>query len=152
MLSYGTHSLLTDRLGAGAGERAVLGQRRSELPARGNAEFGEHVAQVPLDGARADQQLRADLRVRQALAGEPGDLLLLRRELLACPGAALPRLLACRQQLAAGALGERLHADRVEQVVGGAQLLAPVDAPALAAQPLPVEQMRARAPDAAAYG
>ena len=105
MLSYGTHSLLTDRLGAGAGERAVLGQRRSELPARGDAEFGEHVAQVPLDGARADEQLRADLRVRQALACEPGDLLLLRRELLACPGATLVRFLACRQQLAAAAWG-----------------------------------------------
>ena len=70
MLSRGTHSLLTERrLGPGACGAAVLGQRRSELPARGDAEFGEHVARVPLDGARADEQLRADLRVRQALAG-----------------------------------------------------------------------------------
>ena len=44
--------------------------------------------------------------------GEPGDLLLLRRELVARLGAALAHLLARRQQLAAGALGERLHADR----------------------------------------
>src|SRR6516225_8564408 len=140
MLSYGTHSLLTDRLGAGAGERAVLGQRRSELPARGNAELGEHVAQVPLDRARADEQLGADLRVRQAVAGEPGNLLLLRGELLDRAGAALARLLTRRQQLAAGAFGERLHPDRGEQVIGGAQLLARVQAPALAAQPLPVQQ------------
>src|SRR6516164_4404572 len=49
--SRGTHSLLTERrLDPGAGESAVLGQRRSELPARGDAEFGEHVARVPLDG------------------------------------------------------------------------------------------------------
>jgi hypothetical protein len=41
------------------------------------------------------------------------------------------------------ALGERLHADRVQHVVGRAQLPARVDAPALAAQPLPVQQVRA---------
>src|SRR4029077_5473846 len=119
----------TDSARPCAGEPAVLGQRRVELPARGDAELREHVAQVPFDRARADEQLRADLRVRKALAGEPGDLLLLRRQLPARPGAALPRLLARRQQLAAGALGERLHADRVEQVVGGAQLPARVDSP-----------------------
>src|SRR6516164_1916608 len=122
MLSYGTHSLLTDRLGAGAGEPAVLGQRRSELPARGDAELGEHVAQVPLDRARADEQLGADLWVQQAVPGEPGDLRLLRREVLARVGASLAHLLACGGQLAASALGERLHPDRGEQVVGRTQL------------------------------
>mgnify|MGYP003693972001 CR=1 FL=1 len=29
---------------------------------------------MPFDRARADEELRADLRVRQAVAGEPGDL------------------------------------------------------------------------------
>ena len=58
-------------------------------------------------------------------------------------GGALAGGLAGGQQLAPGALGERLHADRVEHVVGGAQLLARVDASALAAQPLAVEQVRA---------
>ena len=96
-------------------------------------ELREHVAQVPLDRARADEQLGADLRVRQALAGEPGDLLLLRREPPARARVAFARLLACRQQLAAGAIGECLHADLVEQMVGAAQLLARVDAPALPA-------------------
>ena len=57
--------------------------------------------------------------------------------------APLAHLLAGCEQLAAGALGERLHADRDEHVVGGPQLLACVDASALAAQPLAVEQMRA---------
>src|SRR5580693_5274399 len=101
-----------------SGDPAVLGQRRPELPARGDTELGEHVAQVPLDRARTDEQLRADLRVRQAVAGQPGDLLLLRRELVARVGASLADLLARREQLAAGALGERLHPDRGEQVVG----------------------------------
>ena len=43
---------------------APVGQRRAELPARADAELAEHLAQVPLDGARAEEQLRADLRVR----------------------------------------------------------------------------------------
>jgi hypothetical protein len=56
---------------------------------------------------------------------------------------ALAHLLAGRDQLPAGALGERLHADRDEHVVGGAQLLARFDAAALAAQLLTQEEMRA---------
>ena len=56
--------------------------------------------------------------------------------------------LAGGQQLAPGALGERLDAHRVQHVVGGAQLLARVDAAALAAQPLAVEQMAAGELDA----
>ena len=125
------------------GELAVLRQRRLELPARGYVELREHVAQVPLGRACADEQLRADLRVRQALTREPGDLLLLRRELLACAKRALPGLLACRQQLAAGALGERLHANRRELLIGGPQPFARIEPSALPAQPLPVDQMRA---------
>jgi hypothetical protein len=77
--------------------------------------------------------LAADLRVRQAVASEASDLLLLRSELVARLGAALAHLLARRDQLAAGAFGEGLHPDRGEQVVGGAQLLACVDPAALAA-------------------
>src|SRR6516225_1208456 len=100
---------LAVRLGAGAGEPAVLGQRCLELPARGYLELREHVAQVPLDCACADEQLGADLWVRQAITREPGDLLLLRRELVARPGAAFPHLLAGCHQLTAGAFGKRLH-------------------------------------------
>ena len=55
-------------------------QRRAQLPAGADAELGEDLAQVVLDGARADEQLRADLRVRLAVGGEPGDLRLLGRE------------------------------------------------------------------------
>ena len=56
---------------------------------------------------------------------------------------ALAHLLAGGQQLAAGALGERLRAHRGEHLVGRAQLLARVDAAVLAAQPLAVEQVGA---------
>ena len=55
-------------------------QCAAQLPARADAELGEHLAQVVLDGARADEQLRADLRVRLPVGGEAGDLRLLRRQ------------------------------------------------------------------------
>jgi hypothetical protein len=70
--------------------------------------------------------------------GEPGNLGFLGCELLARLGAALADLLPGSDQFPAGALGERLHPDRGEQVVGGAQLLARVDASTLAAQPFAV--------------
>ena len=56
---------------------------------------------------------------------------------------ALARGLAGGQELAAGALGERLGADAAKHLVRGAQLLARVDAPVLAAQPLAVHQVGA---------
>src|SRR3954454_14873817 len=52
-----------------------------ELRARADPELVEHLVQMPLDGAGAEVELRADLRVRPALAGQPGDELLLGREL-----------------------------------------------------------------------
>ena len=56
---------------------------------------------------------------------------------------ALAGRLAGGEQLAAGAFGERLASHRGEHLVRGAQLLAGVEAAALAAQPLAVEEMRA---------
>ena len=97
---------------AGATRRVSCRESPAELAARADVELGEDLAQVVLDGARADEQLRADLGVRAAVAGEPGDLRLLRRERVARLGGALARRLAGGQQLAAGALGERLGADR----------------------------------------
>ena len=51
--------------------------------------------------------------------------------------------LAGGDQLVAGAFGERLHADGREQVVRRSQLCARVDAARAAAQPFPVEEVRA---------
>src|SRR5258708_7488180 len=58
-------------------------------------------------------------------------------------GSALADGLAGGQQLAAGPLGERLHADRGEHLVRCAQLRPRLGPAALAAQPLAVEQVRA---------
>ena len=60
-----------------------------ELVARADVEFGEHLVQVVLDGAAADEQPGADLGVGQPVAGEPRDLGLLDRQLVAGLDAAL---------------------------------------------------------------
>jgi hypothetical protein len=98
---------------------------------------------MPFDGARAEEESGADLGVGEAIAGEPGDLPLLTGELVARVRRALAHLLARRQKLAAGTLGEGLHADRLEHLVCGTQLLAGIHPAALAAQPFAVEQMGA---------
>jgi hypothetical protein len=44
-----------------------------ELPAGADGKLGEHLAQVVLNGAGADEQAGTNLRVRQTLSGQPGD-------------------------------------------------------------------------------
>src|SRR4051794_15584961 len=91
----------------GHARRRGVRQRVVELAARTDAELGEDVAQMPLDGARADEQLRADLGIRAPIARQAGDLRLLRGELVARLHRALADGLTRGEQLAAGALGER---------------------------------------------
>src|SRR3954452_20525416 len=115
----------------------------SQLPAGTNAELGEHVAQMPLDSPRAEEELRPDLRVRQPIGGKQRDLPLLRGQIVAILDGPPPHLLPRSPKLLARALGERVHADRAQHLGGSAQLVARVDPAVLASQPLPVEQMSA---------
>src|ERR1700741_5411197 len=64
-------------------------ERAVQLPARLDGELDVDVAQVPLHGAPAEEEPRPDLRVREPVAGELGDLSLLRGQLVARLGAAL---------------------------------------------------------------
>src|SRR5262245_54199448 len=98
---------------------------------------------MPLHGARAEEKLRADLRVRATLARKLGDLGLLGGEVTERLGCSPAGLLARREELTTRALGERLHPHGDEHVVRRMQLLARVDASALTAQPLPVDEVRA---------
>ena len=123
---------------AGAG---VAGQCPVELGARADAELGEHLLQVVLDSAATDEQPRADLGVRQALTGQPRNLRLLGSQLCTGLDRTLAGGFARGLQLTLGPLGKRLHAHRVEHVVGSAQLHARVAAAPFAAQPLPVKKM-----------
>src|SRR5215207_5162435 len=129
-------------------ERGRLGlearQCVRQIPAGSDPEFGEHLAQVPFDGAWAEEQPRADLWVRQSLACQLRDMPLLCREFVARLGAALAHMLAGGHELLAGALGERVHPDRREHRMRFAEFLPGVNAAMFATQPLPVMQMRSR--------
>ena len=60
------------------------GKHGSKLAARGEAELGEHLSQVVGDGSAADEQLRGDLGVGGAVAGEAGDHRFLRGKGIPC--------------------------------------------------------------------
>jgi hypothetical protein len=51
----------------------LIGQGLLQLPPGADAELGEHLTQVPFDCVGTDEELGADLRVRPAVPGEPGD-------------------------------------------------------------------------------
>src|SRR6185295_11832239 len=100
------------------GRRALTpsSQGAVELAAGADVQLGEHLAQVPLHRAAADEQLCADLRVGSSLAGQLGDLLLLRSQVGAGISAALAHLLAGRLELSPRAFGEGLSAHGRERV------------------------------------
>src|SRR5580704_6385114 len=116
------------------------GERAGELAAGADAELGEDLPEVVGDGGGADEQLRGDLRVGGPLAGQAGDQCLLRGQDVGCPGGAFERLRAGGPQLDVRPFGKRRGAGRVEDLVGGAQVLTRVEAAPLAAQPLAVEK------------
>jgi hypothetical protein len=105
-----------------------------EVLAGGDAQFGEHLAEVPFDRTGTDVQVRADLRVGVSVPGQPGNVLLLRGELGVRVHFPLADLLTGGEQFPARAFGESVGADRGEQVVGGVQLVARVDPLVFAAQ------------------
>ena len=59
-----------------------VGQRPDELSPRADVELGEHLAQMPFDRTWTEKQLGADLGVGVSVPGQPGDLRLLRGELV----------------------------------------------------------------------
>src|SRR3954452_6870740 len=92
----------------------------------------------------ADEQARADIGVREAVAREARDLDLLGGQLPPGLDPAFAHALAGGQQLTLGAPGERLGAHGREQLERITQLMAGVDAAPLAAQPLAIEQVGPR--------
>ena len=97
---------------------------------------------MPFHRAWADEQLSADFRVGEPFPGEPGNLPLLRGQVIACVDGALAHSFAGGQQLATSALSECLRSHGSEHSVRRTQLLARVHTPAFAAQPFAAEQMR----------
>jgi hypothetical protein len=65
-----------------------------EVPAGGDARFGEDLAKVPFDGVGADEKFRGNLGVGASVSGQPDDVLLLRGELAVGADLAFADLLA----------------------------------------------------------
>src|SRR2546423_12170638 len=86
--------------------RALGECRRAQLLAGVDVELREHLVQVVLDRARADEQLGADLRVRVSPLRQPGHLRLLRGEHVTRLDREPSHGLARGCQLAPGAFGE----------------------------------------------
>src|SRR5207248_10182082 len=97
-----------------------------------------------LDGPRAEEEPRTNLRVRQPVTGQLGDLPLLRGQIVPGLDSALARVLPRREQLAPGALGEPIGSDAVEHAMGSTQLVARIHTPVLPAQPLAIEKLGPR--------
>jgi hypothetical protein len=94
---------------------------------------------VVVDGVGAEVELGGDLHVGRACSGEPGHVGFLRRQVtaVAAGGRGRPGLAGCGQ-LGAGAFGEAVCADVVQQLVGLQQGDASVPRPPGAPEPFAV--------------
>ena len=99
------------RLRRGFGVCALLEQVLFELVAGLDSELAKRLAEVVVDGARADEQLRGDLLVSQTVCREIRDLCFLGGQVVAGLDGPFARMLAGRLELDPGALGERSHAE-----------------------------------------
>src|ERR1700754_2664604 len=96
-----------------------------ELSAGGDLELGEDLAEMPLDGAWAQEQPGRDLWVGQAFADQTGDLGLLGGEFaIFLDTGVFANGLTGGSQLAGRTLGECLHPHRAEHLMRNPQLFA----------------------------
>ena len=126
-------------LTSGLGCRQHLG----EADPRIDPDLVVDLAQVVLDSARGDEQLGSDLWVRQSVGGHVRNLGLLRRQVVLRLDVALAGTLAGREQLHPRAFREERGPERLEQIVGGAQMRPGVDTPTMTPQPFTVQQVGA---------
>src|SRR3954466_13526137 len=139
----GTRVRKSRALGGRCRRRPRVVRCRAELFARVDPELREYPAQVPLDRARADEELRPDLGIRAALGGEACDLRFLRGEPVARVGRALAHRLAGHHALTSRAFSESVHADLRPHPLRDPEMLTSFGAPALASQPLAIDQVGA---------
>jgi hypothetical protein len=97
---------------------------------------------VVLHRSRADEQLRADLGIGEAIPSKSGYLCLLGREDVARFVGAPARGLSGGKELVAGSLRKRPGPEAAERLVRGSKLLARFEAPVLTSKPLAVHEPR----------
>ena len=119
----------------------AVDQGAVQLVAGADAELGEDLVQVVFDGTQAHERLSGDVRVGQALAGQPGDLGFPGGEPIGWISLALAHLLAGGTQLTRGPFGKPVGLHGGEHLVSGTQRLAGIHAAVLAAQPFSVNEM-----------
>ena len=90
------------------------------------------------------KQLRSDLLIGGPVGRQARNLSLLSRQIIARLDTPPPRVLTRRPQLDPSTLSERLHPKPRKQLMSVLQLLARVQPPVSATQPLPIDQMSAR--------
>src|SRR5689334_24450134 len=117
---------------------------RGEFGAGAEAELAQHVAQVEVDSARAEEQLCGGVTVGQALPNERGDLPFLGSELGRGGDVAAAGGFAGGAQLLRGARGPPCGPEVFEYFERGAQVCAGLDPAAGAAQVLAVAEVDAR--------
>ena len=122
----------------------MRGQRLRQLVAGVDAELLVDVAQVVLDGLRAEEQRGRGFPGRLARGEQQRDLQFLRRQLLQRAGVPPPEGLAGRGELGAGPVGPGTGVEVIERVRRRAELLAGQDPVPGPPQALPVGQPRAR--------
>jgi hypothetical protein len=115
-----------------------------QFPAGANAELGKHVSEVPLDRARAEEELRTDLRVCQPFRCEPRDLRLLCGQIAASVISALPGCLPGCGEFPSRAIGETGHSYLTEQFVRCPKLPPRIKPAALSSQPFAEDEMSPR--------
>src|SRR6185295_7800030 len=93
------------------------GQGVLETLPRRDPQLDEHLPQMPFDGTGGDEQFRSYLRIGVTVSSQPGDVLLLRGELMVGINSPLAHLLACGEQLSACPLGEPVSTHGCEHLV-----------------------------------
>src|SRR3954451_22429221 len=116
---------------------------RHELVARRNRQLREDLAQVVIDGALAEEQLRRDFPVGGTACDEARDLDLLRRQLVDRARIPLARRLAAGAKLTARTLGPWRRPNALELGQRGSQRVASLPPPARTAQMLAEQQLGA---------
>src|SRR3954453_11648723 len=115
-----------------------------KLPAGAHVEFGEDLAQMPLDGARADEELLPDLGIRTAISRESRDVDFLGRQFVKRVGSPLAHRFTSRCELMARPLGEGVDPHVDEHLMRGSKMCARVNPAILPPQPFAVQQVCAR--------
>jgi hypothetical protein len=103
---------------------ARLQQMLFELAAGLDSELAKRLAEVIVDGARADEQLRGDLLIGGTVGREARDLRFLMGQVVTRLDRPFTHVPAGRLELEPGALGESVDSHVGEHLVCGLQLVA----------------------------